>query len=312
MTQLAERILASIAKADPQNPVKVNDLHIRLKGVTRGQLDAELDDLFSTNQINRCRRFKDGREWDEIWPTGITTLAARLARPSKPTQTAPQRPAPAVATPSETVAKPQEVKQMSNAEQPTKRQLAMALIAEKCCVSEAAIAQHVDVPKRNVQVVIKKDIEAGAVIKEVVDGVIYWRGKTETSASQSRAEHKTAAQQDQVEHIAQMRKQLHDQGNDLAALRMIVEAACGRLGTDAEHLLETLDQRLAAPAQIGKPIVILMADDDTADIRELKDDVDPQRHAMSLVGEDGITQAIVARLIGRAVMPEPKAAWVSA
>jgi hypothetical protein len=110
-----------------------------------------------------------------------------------------------------------------------------------------------------------------------------------------------------------LRSDLHAARNDLAAYSLLVEAVMCRLGVDRpEAVMEALDARLVRDAQLGKPAVILIGDDDSADVLELPQDVDPRQRAMDLVRNGEVRQAVVARLMGRAVMPRPIVEWVAA
>jgi DNA-binding PadR family transcriptional regulator len=112
--------------------------------------------------------------------------------------------------------------------------------------------------------------------------------------------------------VDDLKRQLHDQGNDLAGMRMILDEAVKRIGAAGPtDFLTVLDARLARPAQLGRPALILV-DGDNAEVLDLPQSIDPKARAMELVMSGGITTAIVATIHGRATMPKPTPEWLPA
>jgi DNA-binding MarR family transcriptional regulator len=110
--------------------------------------------------------------------------------------------------------------------------------------------------------------------------------------------------------MADMLKQLHEQGNDIAGYKMMLDAIMGRLGvTEPTQILGALSDRLARPSHLGTPGVVVIASDYSESLIRLPGTSDAKIKAHELVESGEAVEAIVVNILGRARMPKPEIEW---
>lgn len=314
----ADVLLAAMAKATSQAPIDTAALRKASK-LPPAEIETTLQTLLDERRIGTCRLIKGETARDVYWPTGIV------------------RPLPSFKIGSSTPAAAPDVKPTQEVpmkkEKLTQGDRLVELIAQHGPIIAHDLAERAKLPVKSLDAYLINQRADGRIVER--KGYVEARGRSlkhyltpaqasawdkeaaETEAAPptdgvSASEPPRAEVPDALEipaflrkvdapDVAELRRKLHDQGNDLAAHRMILDAVRERLGvTEVQDILAALDARTGHD---GRMALLLIDSDDQAEVESLdtQDYTVAHGRAITTVHRGHAARAIVVRILGEAV-----------
>lgn len=335
---LTERILAIVAQATPQAPMRDSDIYAavcKTRRVETGEMVKALEAMTTQRLLSTARITRGGVTQDVYWPTGLKTPALMGIKPKEPI-TVP-KPAPA----------PAEIKPDTKAQQLIKAIVAGGPIsgpdlAEVTGIKQADHNVVLASPLKNGTIAMRRLFlsEHGREIKHYMTAhqAAEWDAnqapqsapKPDTGGHVMSHPDAEPARKDgddiliniianiraaigdtgqiMLGELAQaIKTRIHDLKNDVAARDLILNNLAGTLKVqhiaDIPAALDDLTHALAtrvmtAQAPAGKPALLLIDSADLTEVEMLGDDDDAQAMAMSSIELGHAARVMVVRIVG--------------